>query len=83
MFEIGRQPYEIGAIFLEGAYKFGIGTSKDTYRFAGEQDTLSIIFSGEEKYSYLTTKVTAKLGFSIYLSNYMYHNWFTGFFNCS
>lgn len=79
MFEVGGQPYEIGAVFLEGAYKFGTGTSTDTYRFAGEQDTLSIIFSGEEKYSYLTTKVTAKFGFSMYLSDFISHNWFTGF----
>jgi len=79
MFEVGRQPYEIGAIFLEGAYKFGTGTSTDTYRFAGVQDSLSIIFSGEEKYSYLTTKATAKLGFSMYLSDFISHNWFTGF----
>ena len=79
MFEVGRQPYEIGAIFFEGAYKFGTGTSTDTYRFAGVQDTLSIIFSGKEKYSYLTTKATAKLGFSMYLSDFISHNWFTGF----
>ena len=79
MFEVGRQPYEIGAIFLEGAYKFGTGTSTDTYRFAGVQDSLSIIFLGEEKYSYLTTKATAKLGFSMYLSDFISHNWFTGF----
>ena len=79
MFEVGRQPYEIGAIFLEGAYKFGTGTSTDTYRFEGVQDSLSIIFSGEEKYSYLTTKATAKLGFSMYLSDFISHNWFTGF----
>ena len=79
MFEVGRQPYEIGAIFFEGAYKFGTGTSTDTYRFAGVQDTLSIIFSGKEKYSYLTTKATTKLGFSMYLSDFISHNWFTGF----
>ena len=79
MFEVGGQPYEIGAIFLEAAYKFGTGTSIDTYRFAGEQDTLSIIFSGEETYAYLATKATAKLGFSMYLSDFISHNWFTGF----
>jgi hypothetical protein len=79
MFEVGGQPYEIGAVFLEGAYKFGTGTSTDTYRFAGEQDTLSIIFSGEETYAYLATKATAKLGFSMYLSDFISHNWFTGF----
>jgi hypothetical protein len=79
MFEVGGQPYEIGAIFLEAACKFGTGTSIDTYRFAGEQDTLSIIFSGEETYAYLATKATAKLGFSMYLSDFISHNWFTGF----
>jgi len=79
MFEVGGQPYEIGAIFLEAAYKFGTGTSTDTYSFEGEQDTISFLFSGEENYSYLVTTATAKLGFSMYLSDFISHNWFTGF----
>ena len=79
MFEVGGQPYEIGAIFLEGAYKFGSGTSTDTYSFEGERDTVSFLFSGEEDYSYLITTATAKLGFSMYLSDFISHNWFTGF----
>ena len=79
MFELGGQPYEIGAVFLEGAYKFGTGTSTDTYRFEGVIDSASIIFSGKEEYSYLATKATAKLGFSMYLSDFISHNWFTGF----
>ena len=65
MFEIGGQPYEIGALFLEGAYKFGTGTSTDTYVFEASSDTFSVVLSGEEKYSYLATKATAKLGFSM------------------
>ncbi|MBT3621995.1 MAG: hypothetical protein HON40_00600 [Flavobacteriales bacterium] len=79
MFEIGGQPYEIGALFLEGAYKFGTGTSTDTYVFEASSDTFSVVLSGEEKYSYLATKATAKLGFSMYLSDFISHNWFTGF----
>jgi len=79
MFEVGGQPYEIGAIFLEAAYNFGTGTSTDTYSFEGEQDTISFLFSGEENYSYLITTTTAKLGFSMYLSDFISHNWFTGF----
>jgi len=79
MFEIGGQPYEIGAVFLEGAYKFGTGNSTDTYRFSGNVDTLSVVFKGEETTTYITTKATAKLGFSMYLSDFISHNWFTGF----
>ena len=79
MFEIGGQPYEIGAVFLEGAYKFGTGSSTDTYRFSGNIDTVSVVFKGEETTTYITTKATAKLGFSMYLSDFISHNWFTGF----
>jgi hypothetical protein len=79
MFEVGRQPYEIGAVFLEGAYKFGTGTSKDPYHFSSGSDTSYIVISGEETYAYLATKATAKLGFSMYLSDFISHNWFTGF----
>jgi hypothetical protein len=79
MFEVGGQPYEIGAVFLEGSYKFGTGTSTDTYRFSGVSDTLSLVFEGTETYAFLTTKATAKIGFSMYLSDFISHNWFTGF----
>ena len=31
--EIGAQPYEIGAIFIEGAYHIGVGMSEDNLKF--------------------------------------------------
>jgi|TARA_B100000959_G_C14892659_1_gene587410 hypothetical protein len=30
--EIGEQPYEIGAIFIEGSYNYGVGTSEDEFK---------------------------------------------------
>ena len=76
MFEIGGQPYEIGALFLEGSYKFGYGSSIEKFQFSSND---SLIYDIEENYIYLTTKATAKLGFSMYLSDFISHNWFTGF----
>jgi hypothetical protein len=77
MFEVGGQPYEIGAVFLEGAYQFGIGSSTEEFEFS-ENDS-SFFFHRKEEYGYIMTKATAKLGFSMYLSDFISHNWFTGF----
>ena len=77
LFEVGGQPYEIGAVFLEGAYKFGMGSSTEEFEFS-ENDS-SFFYHKKEEYSYIMTKATAKLGFSMYLSDFISHNWFTGF----
>ena len=76
MFEVGSQPYEIGAFFLEGGYKFGTGSSTDKFQFTTNN---TLIYDEKETYVYIMTKATAKLGFSMYLSDFISHNWFTGF----
>ena len=73
--EIGAQPYEIGAIFIEGAYQFGVGTSKDDLRLT-VNDTISL--RQTESYDYSLSIIKAKVGFSWYLSDFLSHNWFTG-----
>lgn len=76
MFEVGGQPYEIGAFFLEGGYKFGTGSSTDKFQFTANN---TLVYDEEETYVYIMTKATAKFGFSMYLSDFISHNWFTGF----
>ena len=73
--EIGAQPYEIGAIFIEGAYHIGVGTSEDDLRLT-VNDTIS--FRQTESYDYSLSTIKAKVGFSWYLSDFISHNWFTG-----
>lgn len=73
--EIGQQPHEIGAFFLEGSYKYGRGTSEDELRL--QQITPPYTFS--ESYKYTLSIIQARLGFSWYLSDFISHNWFTGF----
>ena len=73
--EIGAQPYEIGAIFIEGAFHYGIGSSEDNLRLA-INDTLS--WQQTESYEYSLSIIKAKVGFSWYLSDFISHNWFTG-----
>jgi hypothetical protein len=73
--EIGAQPYEIGAIFIEGAYLFGVGTSEDDLRLT-VNDTISL--RQTESYDYSLSIIKAKVGFSWYLSDFLSHNWFTG-----
>ncbi|MAM05508.1 MAG: hypothetical protein CMD06_06085 [Flavobacteriales bacterium] len=75
-YEVGGQPNEIGSLFLEAGYKFGSGWSNDKAYFE-LSDTLTINF--DENYSYLMTDITTKFGFSMYLSDFISHNWFTGF----
>ena len=73
--EIGGQPYEIGAIFLEGKFNVGHSYSKDNIEFT-INDTNNISLS--ESYNFFMTVATAKIGFSWYLSDFLSHNWFTG-----
>ena len=73
--EIGAQPYEIGAIFIEGAYHYGGGSSKDNIEL-NINDTTSISLS--ESYDYSLSVIKAKVGFCWYLSDFISHNWFTG-----
>ena len=73
--EIGAQPYEIGAIFIEGAYHIGVGTSEDDLRLT-VNDTISL--RQTESYDYSLSIIKAKVGFSWYLSDFLSHNWFTG-----
>ena len=73
--ELGAQPYEIGAIFIEGAYQFGVGTSKDDLSLT-VNDTISL--RQTESYDYSLSIIKAKVGFSWYLSDFLSHNWFTG-----
>ena len=73
--EIGAQPYEIGAIFIEGAYHYGVGSSEDNLRLT-INDTIS--WRQTESYDYNLSIIKAKVGFSWYLSDFISHNWFTG-----
>ena len=73
--ELGAQPYEIGAIFIEGACQFGVGTSKDDLSLTFN-DTIS--WRQTESYDYSLSIIKAKVGFSWYLSDFISHNWFTG-----
>jgi len=73
--EIGTQPYEIGAIFIEGVYHYGVGYSEDNLRLT-INDTIS--WSQTESYDYSLSIIKAKVGFSWYLSDFISHNWFTG-----
>ena len=73
--EIGAQPYEIGAVFIEGEYHYGVGNSEDNLRFK-INDTIS--WEQTESYEYTLSTITAKVGFSWYLSDFISHNWFTG-----
>jgi len=73
--ELGAQPYEIGAIFIEGAFHYGIGSSEDNLRLT-INDTLS--WKQTESYEYSLAIIKAKVGFSWYLSDFISHNWFTG-----
>jgi hypothetical protein len=73
--EIGAQPYEIGAIFIEGAYQYGVGASEDNLRLT-INDTIS--WRQTESYDYGLSIIKAKVGFSWYLSDFISHNWFTG-----
>jgi len=73
--EIGAQPYEIGAIFIEGAYHYGVGSSEDNLRLT-INDTIS--WRQTESYDYSLSIIKAKVGFSWYLSDFISHNWFTG-----
>ena len=74
--ELGAQPYEIGAIFIEGAFHYGIGSSEDNLRYTFN-DTLSPL-QVTESYGYSVSIIKAKVGFSWYLSDFISHNWFTG-----
>ena len=71
--EIGAQPYEIGAVFIEGAYNYGVGTSEDNLRFT-INDTIS--WNQTRSYDYTLSTIKAKVGFSWYLSDFISHNWF-------
>lgn len=73
--EIGAQPYEIGAVFIEGAYHFGLSNSEDNLRLI-INDTIS--WKQTESYEYTLSTLSAKVGFSWYLSDFLSHNWFTG-----
>ena len=73
--ELGAQPYEIGAVFIEGAYHYGVGNSEDNLRFT-INDTIS--WKQTESYDYTLSTINAKVGFSWYLSDFISHNWFTG-----
>ena len=73
--EIGAQPYEIGAIFIEGAYHYGVGSSEDNLRLT-INDTIS--WRQTESYDYSLSIIKTKVGFSWYLSDFISHNWFTG-----
>ena len=73
--ELGAQPYEIGAIFIEGAYQYGVGSSEDNLRLT-INDTMS--WRQTESYDYGLSIIKAKVGFSWYLSDFISHNWFTG-----
>ena len=73
--EIGAQPYEIGAIFIEGAFHYGVGMAEDNLRLT-INDTLS--WQETESYDYSLSIIKAKVGFSWYLSDFISHNWFTG-----
>lgn len=77
IFEVGSQPYEIGAVFLEGGYQFGFGKSIENFQFS--QSDSSFFYQSSEENEYIMTKATAKVGFSMYLSDFISHNWFTGF----
>ena len=74
--EIGAQPYEIGAIFIEGSYNYGIGKSEDDFKWRIND---SIIFKQHFNHTYNISVIKAKLGFSWYLSDFISHNWFTGY----
>lgn len=73
--ELGAQPYEIGAVFIEGAYHYGVGSSEDNLRLT-INDTMS--WRQTESYDYGLSIIKAKVGFSWYLSDFISHNWFTG-----
>jgi hypothetical protein len=73
--EIGAQPYEIGAIFIEGAYHIGVGMSEDNLRFKISDSTS---WTQSASYDYHMHIMKAKVGFSWYLSDFLSHNWFTG-----
>ena len=73
--EVGAQPYEIGAVFIEGAYHIGIGTSEDDLRFTINDSTL---WKQSTSNDYTMSIIKAKVGFSWYLSDFLSHNWFTG-----
>ena len=48
-FEIGAQPYEVGAVFIEGTYSFGLGSSKDNIELE-INDTTNISLNDSYKY---------------------------------
>ena len=73
--EIGKQPYEIGALFIEGSYKYGRGASEDQIRF----NQVTPAYTSKESYTYALSVMEARLGFSWYLSDFISHNWFTGY----
>ncbi len=73
--ELGAQPYEIGAVFIEGAYHYGVGSSEDNLRLT-INDTIS--WRQTESYDYSLSIIKTKVGFSWYLSDFISHNWFTG-----
>ena len=69
--EIGAQPYEVGAIFIEASYQYGSGSSEDEIRILDSTWT--------SNYKYSLQSIRANIGYSWYLSDFISHNWFTGF----
>lgn len=69
--EIGAQPYEIGAVFIEASYQYGSGSSEDEIRILDSTWTNS--------YTYSLQSIRANIGYCWYLSDFISHNWFTGF----
>ena len=76
--EIGRQPYEIGAIFIETAYNIGLGWSEDNLSILMEDSS----WTQSESYQSSLSVIKTKVGFSWYLSDFLSHNWFTGALLC-
>ena len=76
---IGTRPVDVhlyglkklGAIFVEASYQYGSGSSEDEIRILDSTWT--------NNYKYSLQSIRANIGYSWYLSDFISHNWFTGF----
>jgi len=71
-FLIGEQPYEIGSIYIEAGYRFGIQSSRINSKFS----TPSNVSSFSYREAYYMHEITTKVGYSLDLTNFIKHNWF-------
>tara|TARA_B100001758_G_C18351534_1_gene580184 strand:+ start:699 stop:1433 length:735 start_codon:yes stop_codon:yes gene_type:complete len=71
-FLIGEQPNEIGSIFLESGYRFGVNTSKTSSKTLLNNN----IYSNSYKESFYSHEIIFKAGYSFDLTDFIKHNWF-------